>query len=226
VPRHPAGTEEPAVDREAIAQAVEAERRDLADLLDRLGPADWDVASLCPGWTVRDVVAHLTLTTRLSKPAAVLGVLRARGDVNRLIHDSACRRSAQFGPADLVAQLRATAASTRRPLGARPLDPLVDVLVHGQDIARPLNRSRAMPLARVLPALQHVAGSSFYGVQKRFTGLRFVATDLDWAAGEGTEVRGPGGELLLVLTGRPAGLDVLEGPGVAEAAARLTSRGS
>jgi uncharacterized protein (TIGR03083 family) len=223
VPRHPSGTEEPAVDREAIVHAVEAERRDLADLLDRLEPADWDVASLCTGWTVRDVVAHLTLATRLSKPAAVLGVLRARGDVNRMIHDSSCRRSAEFGPAELVAQLRATAASARRPLGTQPLDPLVDMLVHGQDITRPLHRARSMPLAHVLPALQHVAGSSFYGVRKRFAGLRFAATDLDWADGEGAEARGPGGELLLVLTGRAAGLDALDGPGVAEAAARLKS---
>jgi hypothetical protein len=35
------------------------------------------------------------------------------------------------------------------------------------------------------------------------------------------EVRGPAGELLLVATGRPAGLAALEGPGVEDAAARL-----
>lgn len=57
------------MDREAIRRAVEAERRDLADLLDRLAPADWDVGSLCAGSTVRDVVAHLTLATRLSRRA-------------------------------------------------------------------------------------------------------------------------------------------------------------
>jgi uncharacterized protein (TIGR03083 family) len=120
-----------------------------------------------------------------------------------------------------VAQLRATAGSARRPLGTRPLDPLVDVLVHGQDIARSLGRVRSMPLERVLPALQHVWDSSFYGAQKRLAGLRSTATDLNWAEGEGAEVRGPGGELLLLLTGRRAALDNLDGPGVAEAAARL-----
>lgn len=209
------------MDRQAIVRAVEAERRDLADLLDRLAPADWDVDSLCAGWTVRDVVAHMTLATRLSKPAAVLGVLRARGDINRMIGDAARRRAAEFGPAELVAQLRATAGSARRPLGSQPADPLVDLLVHGQDIARPLGRTRTMPLERVLPALEHVWSSSFYGARKRFSGLRFVATDLDWSAGEGPEVRGPGGELLLLLTGRDAGLDGVDGPGAAEAVARL-----
>jgi uncharacterized protein (TIGR03083 family) len=209
------------VDRDAVLRAVEAERRDLADTLDRLTPADWDVASLCAGWTIRDVVAHLTLTTRLSKPAAVLGVLRARGDINRMILDAGRRRAAEFAPAELVAQLRATAGSARRPLGAQPPDPLVDVLVHGQDIARPLGRTRPMPAEHVRPALEHVWVSSFYGARKRFAGLRFVATDLEWSEGDGPEARGPGGELLLLLTGRRAGLDGLDGPGRSEAAARL-----
>jgi len=209
------------VDRDAIVRAIEAERRELADLLDRLTPADWDVASLCRGWTVRDVVAHMTLTTRLSRAAAVFGVLRARGDINRMIGDAARRRAAEFAPPELVAQLRATAGSARRPLGTQPPDPLVDVLVHGQDIARPLGRTREMPAERVLPALEHVWSSSFYGARKRFPELRFAATDLPWSAGDGAEVRGPGGELLLVLTGRAAGLAALDGPGAAEVAARL-----
>ena len=206
------------MDRDAILRAVEAERRDLADLLDRLAPADWDVESLCADWTVRDVVAHLTLVTRLSKPAAVLGVLRARGDIHKMIGDAARRRGAEFTPAELVAQLRATAGSARRPLGAQPSDPLVDILVHGQDIARPLGRDRPMQPERVQPALEHVWSSSFYGARKRFAGLRFVATDVVWSAGEGAEVRGPSGELLLLLTGRSADLG---GPGAAQAASRL-----
>jgi hypothetical protein len=74
---------------------------------------------------------------------------------------------------------------------------------------------------RVRPALEHVWSSSFYGARRRFAGLRLVATDLDWAQGEGREIRGPGGELLLVLTGRRAGLDGLDGPGAAEAERRL-----
>lgn len=204
-----------------IVSAIEAERLDLAVMLDELAPADWTTPSLCAAWTVQDVVAHLTLATRLTPLAAIGGVLKARGNINRMIGDAARRRSAQFGPAQLVAQLRETAGSAKRPLGTQPPDPLVDVLVHGQDVARPLGRTRAMDPTRVAPALAHVAGSSFYGVGKRFPGLRFVATDLDWSSGAGEEVRGPGGQLLLLLTGRPAGLDGLDGPGVAAAGARL-----
>lgn len=209
------------MERAEIVATVEQERLDLADLLDDLGPEEWARPSLARGWTVQDVVAHLTLTTRLSPLAAVTGVLRARGDLNRMIGDSARARAAQYTPAELVAQLRETAGSARRPLGTQPPDPLVDMLVHGQDIARPLGRTREMPSPAVAAALDHAWGSSFYGARKRFAGLRLRATDLDWSAGEGEEVRGPAGDLLLLATGRPAGLDALDGPGVTQAAARM-----
>ncbi|WP_051737603.1 maleylpyruvate isomerase family mycothiol-dependent enzyme [Pseudonocardia halophobica] len=97
----------------------------------------------------------------------------------------------------------------------------MDMLVHGQDIARPLGRPREMPAPAVAAALDHAWGSSFYGARKRFAGLRLRATDPDWSAGEGEEVRGPAADLLLLATGRPAGLDALDGPGVTQAAARV-----
>jgi uncharacterized protein (TIGR03083 family) len=209
------------MDPAEIVAAVAIERVELAGELDDLTAAEWSTPSLCPGWTVQDVVAHLTLATRLSRLAAIGGVLKARGDIDRMIGDAARDRAARFAPAELVAQLRETAGSAKRPLGTQPPDPLVDVLVHGQDIVRPLGRIRAMAPDRVSAALAHVAGSSFYGVRKRFAGLRFVATDLDWSTGSGAEVRGPGGQLLVLLTGRPSGLDGLEGPGAATVGARL-----
>jgi uncharacterized protein (TIGR03083 family) len=150
-------------------------------------------------------------------------VARARGDFNRVNEDMARERAARYRPAELVAQLRETAGwDSRFALNGR-LDPLVDVLVHGQDVARPLGRSRAMPADRVLPALGHVWSSAFYGrADRRFRGLRLIATDADWSAGEGPrEVCGPSGALLLLATGRPAGLSDVTGTGVPEAAARL-----
>jgi len=209
------------MDPAEIRAAIEIERLDLAAELDSLSPAEWSSPSLCAGWTVQDVVAHLTLATRLGPLAAMGGVLKARGDINRMIGDAARRRSAQFTPAQLIAQLRETAGSPKRPLGTQPPDPLVDMLVHGQDIVRPLGRTRAMDPTRVAAVLPHAATSSFYGAGKRFVGLRLVATDLDWSMGSGEEVRGTGGQLLLLLTGRPAGLDGLAGPGAATAGARV-----
>ncbi|MFC7649785.1 maleylpyruvate isomerase family mycothiol-dependent enzyme [Streptosporangium lutulentum] len=78
------------------------ERLSLADFLDELDDHEWKAASLCPGWTTHDVAAHLTTSARtVSMPAAILdtarGVIRARGDFNRMIADQARERAARFG---------------------------------------------------------------------------------------------------------------------------------
>jgi uncharacterized protein (TIGR03083 family) len=212
------------VDRADLQAAITAERLRLADVLDDLGPAEWDVPSLCAGWTVKDVVAHMTLLTRLSRVVAFRGILAARFDVNRFIAEAARDRAAQYSPAELVSQFRASADSPRRPPGAKPMDPLVDILGHGQDITRPLHRTLAMPPEHVVPALEFAMSIGFYGAPKRLVGLRLVATDADWSTGEGDrELRGPVGDLLLVATGRPAGLAALEGAGVDEMTARLAT---
>src|SRR5262249_6082274 len=56
-------------------QHLIAERRALRELCQGLGPAEWETRSLCEGWRVRDVVAHVVGIER------DLGNLwRARGD--------------------------------------------------------------------------------------------------------------------------------------------------
>ena len=137
--------------------------------------------------------------------------------------DQACERAAAFPPAVLINQLRDTAGSADRAFGAGPLDPLVDILVHGQDIARPLNLARPVPIHRAVPALQHVIDSIFYGAKKRLRGVRLIASDVNWSFGSGdAELCGPAVDLLLVATGRPDGLRHLTGAGVAVVAERLT----
>ncbi|MBC6470408.1 maleylpyruvate isomerase family mycothiol-dependent enzyme [Actinomadura alba] len=212
------------MDRDEILSWVKAERLGLADLLDDLEDHEWEAASLCSGWTVRDVAAHLTLSTGSPLLGTIRDVIRARGDFNRMEADKARERAARFEPAELVAHIRATAGSARRSLGSRPLDPLVDMLVHGQDIVRPLGRVREMPVERAIAALDHVRVdiSPAYGARKRLRGTRLVATDVEWSAGKGPdEVRGPVGDLLLVATGRAAGLAGLSGPGAERIAATL-----
>jgi uncharacterized protein (TIGR03083 family) len=210
------------LDQNAVLTAKNAERLHLADFLDTLDETDWQTGSLCTGWTVRDVVAHLTLATRQSVGATMLRVIRARGDFNRVNNEWARERAAAFSPAELVGQLRESANSARRFAFSGVLDPLIDLMVHGQDIARPLGRTREMPVDWVVPALEHVWPASFYGARKRFDGLKFVATDADWTAGEGQQVHGPAADLLLLAPGRAAGLSAVKGPGAAEAAARLS----
>jgi len=148
-----------------MAAEVAAERLGLADLLDTLDEREWQVPSLCPGGTVRDVAAHLTLADR-EFTAAALRMIRARGDFEWVTAEMARERALSYRPAELVAQLRETAGRPRRfPLSGR-LDPLTDILVHGQNVARPLGREHPMALVRVLPALRNVWQSVFYGTQK------------------------------------------------------------
>jgi uncharacterized protein (TIGR03083 family) len=207
--------------RVGMLDDVAAERLGLADDLEGLAPGQWATPSLCAGWTVHDVVAHLTLSTRQSVPWTLWRVARARGDLERAFADMARERARQYPPADLVAQLREMAHVDRRLALAGELDPLNDLLVHSQDLWIPLGRGRELPVGRALPCLRHVWAAPFVGAAKRFAGLRLLATDADWTAGEGPEVRGPVGALLLAANGRVAGLDGCDGEGLEEARRRF-----
>ncbi len=200
-----------------------AERRSLGAFLRDLSADEWEAHSLCEGWTVRDVVAHLTTTTRTGTLAMVAGMLRARGDFHRMTRDRARRVARAYDPTTLIDRLEETADSDRRMPGSAAMDPLLDILVHGQDIARPLGRHRPMPAAPARAALAFAADNPFYDAPARFAGLTLVATDGDWTRPDGPdEVRGNTADLLLVATGRTAGLQALSGPGVAALTRRLT----
>ncbi|WP_231558075.1 maleylpyruvate isomerase family mycothiol-dependent enzyme [Modestobacter caceresii] len=204
--------------RVAMLPEVAAQRRVLADLLDTLQDHEWTTASLCVGWTVHDVLAHLTLSTRQSTAGMVLRILRARGDFDRAEARAARERAAAHPPTVLTAQLRETAALDRRVGMSSRWDPLVDVLVHSQDIARPLGRRLPTPPDLAVPALEHVWSNVFYGrPARRMSGLRLVATDTAWVGGDGPEVCGTAGDLLLLATGRPVSASGVTGPGVGEA---------
>ncbi len=97
----------------------------------------------------------------------------------------------------------------------------MDLVVHGQDIARPLGRPHGSPPDVVADCLAYVATNRFMGGPRRLAGVRLVSTDTGWTLGEGAELRGPDVDLLLVAAGRRAGLDALEGPGVAVVGTRL-----
>jgi uncharacterized protein (TIGR03083 family) len=210
------------IDERGIAAAVTAERISLCDLLDTLTDNEWHTGSLCTEWTVHEVVAHLTLATRDTTWDLLKGAIKARGNFDRMTTDMAREHARRFAPPVLVQQLRDTATSTRRaPLSSR-LDPLVDALVHAQDIARPLGRTYPTPPEHAVPALTHAVNSRWYGGSKRFRDVTMIATDANLSFGTGNdEARGKSGDLLLIATNRPAGLTQLSGPGVEVLAARL-----
>jgi uncharacterized protein (TIGR03083 family) len=212
------------MDRDDVWRAIDEERRSLADLFDDLSPQEWETRSLCAGWRVRDVAAHLTLA-QMSVLPAMGNLVRARGGMNRMIRDTAVRQARlpveQYGEL-----LRRMVGSRRTAPGVSHVEPLLDALVHGQDVAIPLARPRSMPL----PAAAVAASRAWelpwpFWARRRFRGLSLQATDEPWTAGEGPRIEGPLAALLLVLTGRSAGLAQLSGPGLPELEARLARRG-
>lgn len=208
------------MDRDQVWQTIDQERAGLADLLADLDPREWEVPSLCAGWRVRDVVAHLT-QAHLGVLPAVVELVRARGDMDRMIHDAAVRQ-ARLPTDELTRRLRAMVGSRRKVIGLTEMEPLIDVLLHGQDIAVPLGRRRPVPTEAAAAAATRVwtTGQPWHA-RRRLSGLRFTATDTAWSVGDGAEVRGPIAALLMAVTLRPAGLAALSGEGLAELRRRL-----
>ncbi|MBA2560867.1 MAG: maleylpyruvate isomerase family mycothiol-dependent enzyme [Propionibacteriales bacterium] len=194
---------------------VDEQRVALADLLQTLTPEEWAAASLCDGWTVRDVAAHLPMAALTPTIEVLVAAARARGSFNRMIHDTAVRRAATQSPTQIIADLRSTVGSRRLAPTTFWRDPLLDILVHTQDIARPIGRTVAMPTDATRTALDWAWKRGFpFFPARRLRGIRMVAADADWQRGDGAEVRGPVGALLLLSTGRLAALADLTGPGL------------
>lgn len=198
---------QPVMDQDAVWAAVDRERAGLVELLDTFSELQWQQHSLCAGWRVRDVAAHLALA-HTGPVRAGVDLVRAGGNFDRMIRETAIRR-AVAPPEELVAAIRAMVGSRRRAAGVSCLEPLLDVLVHGQDITVPLGIPRPMPVAAATAAATRVWTmgwplSTAFHARSRLRGLRMVATDVDWAVGEGARVEGPIEALLLLLTGRAA----------------------
>ena len=117
------------MDRDEVWRTIHAERTALADLLESLSADEWEQPSLCAGWRVREVAAHVISSPQTGVAHLVGAMWRARGSFNRCIDDEA-RRAAARPVADIVADYRRLDGSRRRPPGTSHLDPLLDVLVH------------------------------------------------------------------------------------------------
>ncbi|MEV0981421.1 maleylpyruvate isomerase family mycothiol-dependent enzyme [Streptomyces sp. NPDC049915] len=194
--------------------AIAAERRDLADLFDALTPDQWARPSLCAGWRVREVVAHMSMGFRYSRPRVLRELLAARGSLNRMTDRLAHRDAAAHTDAELAGLLRTHARHPwGPPVGGRAAALAHDV-VHGLDVTVALGLDRRVPEDRLRIVLGTISprGARFFGAD--LSGVRLVADDLDWSYGSGSPVHGAAQDLLLVAFGRRLPAARLEGPEV------------
>jgi uncharacterized protein (TIGR03083 family) len=193
------------MDRDRVWAAIDAERIAVAELLSTLSEKEWRAPSLCTGWTVGDVAAHLAWQQLTPLPVLVGGLIRAGGNMDRMIRDAAPRYGRSRSRAQLVAEIRGLAGTRKHPPGLSGLEVLIDILVHPQDIAIALGRPHPMPAEAAAVAATRVwqMGKPFRAAT-RFAGHRLIAIDTNWSAGDGLPVERPIREHLLTMTGRRA----------------------
>ncbi|MEU7382137.1 MULTISPECIES: maleylpyruvate isomerase family mycothiol-dependent enzyme [unclassified Streptomyces] len=185
-----------------VRAAISAERGELADLLDSLRADQWNEQSLCAGWRVREVAAHMSMGFRLSLPVTLGELAKARGNLHRMTDRVALRDAAAHSAAALAAFLRDNADHPWTP----PIGGLAAALghdvVHGLDITVALGLDRRVPEDRLRILLDGIRPSSlkFFGAD--LDGVRLCAEDLDWSYGSGSPVYGQAQDLLLLAHGR------------------------
>jgi uncharacterized protein (TIGR03083 family) len=203
-----------------LSELAAAERRDLADHLATLGDDEWEQPSLCSGWSVRDVAAHVPSYDELGWPATLALYARSGFSLDRS-NAALVERGRRLGTDELVARLRAHADPRGVTAMFGSAIALTDGVIHHQDIRRALGHPRTVPPERLLAALRFLPRARVLPAPENLRGLRVVATDLDWEHGSGPEVRGPGEALLVALAGRRQALAELDGPGLETLATRV-----
>ena len=195
--------------------ALLAERSSFHETLLTLNDDDWNAASLCDGWRVRDVASHVSIFADLKTTTALVGILRKRGDYNAWMKSCAV----DLGNRTLdriIESAKRNAVSTRQAPGARPAQSAIDVFVHHHDVLVPLQREVPLDSERLRwMANGMVAIGRPLGWGIRVKDLRLVATDIDWHYGSGPEVSGPTAAIIMAACGRSHLHNQLEGNGVA-----------
>lgn len=196
-----------------VMKLITTERRELADVLAGLSPAQWRGRSLCAGWTVAHVAAHLTMPFRISEQDFLAAMQRAGGDFT-VLSDEIAARDSRLPQAELVAALRDNARNPWSPPGGGLPGALSHDVIHGLDMTWHLGIEYPIPaeaITTVLDLTTSPGAHSVFGFS--LEGLALSATDLDWSAGDGDLLAGRSRDLLLLVAGRQVPRELFDGPG-------------
>ena len=198
------------------------ERRITADFILTLDADQLATQSLCDAWNVQQVAGHLAMPLVTPMPTFVMALTKARGNFDRA-NDSLSRKVAKKSPSEIALILREKATNRFTPPGMGPLAPLTDLMVHGQDMRRPLKIPRDFAPARIMAVLDYLTDPDDRSVVPRsvVADLAFQATDLDWSSGVGPQINGPAEALMMSLVNRSAAFGELSGGGLDILLARL-----
>jgi len=203
-----------------LRNMVVDEQAEFAELLRGLTPEQWEQQSLCAGWSIRDAVIHIAIHSHTNGTERTLGLARARFSEDRQMEPERRRTT------DELVEWLASPAKVGKGGRFDILTQLSELVIHQQDVRRPLGIERKIPAERLNVVLDFgVAASGLTWTmafsRKRAKGLRLVASDIGWWAGAGPEVRGPGEAILMGLNGRGDALADLTGDGVPVLAGRM-----
>lgn len=208
------------LDRADYWDLIHAERARVVDMLEGLGEEDWRAGTLCTNWSVEQVVAHLAAAANTGTWAWIRSMVSAGFNASR--HND--RRLARYlgsTPAATLEEFRSSVTSTTAPTkdyGAW----LGEVIVHGQDIARPLGLTLTPDPVAVGEVARFFVAKDFAVNSRRLVkGLALEADDASFTSGSGPVLRGHLLDLVMALAGRPDHCGELEGEGVDELRRRL-----
>ena len=204
------------MDDAEVWSAVDRRRRTIVDLLTGLAPGEWDSPSLCEGWTVRDVAAHLTMPLLTMRQLTLLAI-RHPGRTNHIIREGSIDLARRHDPGQLLHRLDLLVGRHRTFPGLTCREALIDAIGHTFDMAIPLAREVHVPAVEVAEAADRVVSYGGRGNAKVFRSLplatfRLIATDHAWSTGHGAQVTGTMTDLFLLLTGRAVRIRHLHGP--------------
>jgi uncharacterized protein (TIGR03083 family) len=173
----------------------------LADLLASAPAETWDAPSLCEGWQVRHVVAHVAMPVRLTPETFGAEMAAAGGDFG-VLSNTVAARDASLPPADQLAALRSPALQAWQPPGGGEVGALTHAVIHSLDVTVALDQPAVAPADAVIAVLDQLTGAdgAWFGID--LTGVRLEATDTDWSWGSGDVVRADSGSLVSLLSGR------------------------
>jgi uncharacterized protein (TIGR03083 family) len=198
------------MDRDVIWRHIDTQRAAAAEILEGLTEEQWAQPSLCDAWTIRDVAAHLTFAqVRLRE--ILLPVLRAGFRSNVMVRDTALR--SPLSHSEIIAKLRSFIGTRQRAPFVSEREPLIDILVHTQDICVPLGIDHEPPSDAATTSIERIIqlNTGPFRLRPPLRDVRLVATDADWWHGDGRVVEGPIKWLLLAVAGRDVAREHLSG---------------